>query len=176
MPRRLTVVAVFFAVACSGGSKSPSTPSPPPVAQVAGFWRVNSTLTSVSGGDCLDVLFQSSIGNVDQTTAQITQNGAALTAITTDTATGATCNYEGTAGANSFTLNWTRCDIGVLTGLRCPSGAIRDLRLVTSSFTGTASGNSANGTTGETWNVFIGGTLAPAGILQANGTFTATRQ
>jgi hypothetical protein len=73
-------------------------------------------------------------------------------------------------------LSWTQCDAAIFTGLRCTSGALRDMRLVGSSISATVNGTLATGTGAETYNVFVSGTTVGAGTLTDSYTFSATRQ
>ena len=88
---------------------------------------------------------------------------------------GATCNWQGTAGASSIALSWTSCEAVNISGIRCPNGTVRDIRLVSDSISGTVSGNSANGTGADSYNVFVSGTGGGVGVLVDNYSFTATR-
>lgn len=176
--RYLSPVVLLALAACGGGGGSPSSPSTPQIAQVAGLWRVTATLSSVSGGECAGPFLQALIGTpsgVSRSSVSITQNGATLTATSTSDSNGSTCQYTGNAGANTFTLNWQSCQIGVFR-LTCANGAVRDINLVSNSATMTVTGSSGTGTQAESYNVFVAGTNVGVGVLVANSNISATRQ
>jgi hypothetical protein len=173
MRRALSIGLPILCLAC-GGSGSPTEPTP--VAQVAGVWSYRVTLSGVSGGECVGAALQSLVGSTTTGTIQISQSGGSLTATTTNDDDGSNCTYTGTAGSNSFALNGNSCSIGVITGLMCPNGAARDIRIQTLGINATVSGSGANGTSAETWNVFVAGTASGVGPMTFNGNFTATRR
>jgi hypothetical protein len=178
MINRLVCVILLAAItfACSGGSgggSSPAAPTPT-IAQAAGVWTGLVTQTGASGGpECL-AMFQLSNGGSDRYTVSITQNGSTLTATASSQTTGQSCTYSGTAGTTSISLNATSCSpqgYQVTCG-----GALRDVYLVTRSVTGTVSGSSMVGTTGETWNVYVrGATTNAIGAVVASNGFTLSR-
>lgn len=174
--KRLAVLVIALTVsACGNGSDGPST-APTRVVQVGGVWGVSSTVASASGGECFASGFQSLVGQRGAGTIQIQQSGGSLTATITDDSTGGSCNYSGTAGANSVALNASSCTSSDVLGARCPTtGAMRNIRLVTAAFNGTVAGNTISGTSAETYNVT---TSAGAGLGTAtvNFSFTATRR
>jgi hypothetical protein len=170
-------VALFLATCLSAcGSDSPAAPSAPVIAQVGGVWAYTSLLTNVSGGDCLGSTLAVSIGTTDRGTMSVTQSGSVLTGTTRSSLSGLSCSWQGTAGSSSMALSWTQCDAAIFTGLRCTSGALRDMRLVGSSISATVNGTLATGTGAETYNVFVSGTTVGAGTLTDSYTFSATRQ
>ena len=174
MRRALSTAIAMIAVSCGGGS--PSAPSSPTIAQVAGVWAYRNTLTTVSGGECVGAALQGAIGITSTGTLQITQSGASLNATSTDDTDGSNCTYTGTAGSSSIALNGTGCSVGAITDIVCQNGARRDIRIQTSGVNATISGNNASGSMAETWNVFVAGTAAGVGPLTLNGSFTATRR
>lgn len=177
-PTRPHVIAfgvALLAIGC-GGESGPTAPSAPQIAQVGGVWAYRDTATSVSGGECVGAALQGAVGSVSTGTIQITQTGSSLTATATDDSTGSNCSYTGTAGSNSMALNGTFCSIASITGIVCANGARRDIRIQTLAINATITGSSANGTTAETWNVFVSGTATGVGILTLNSSFTATRR
>lgn len=160
-------------VAC-GNDKSPVGPTGHNVVDVAGVWRYTATLTSVSGGECVGALIQSTIGSRDTGTMSVTQSGANLTATLRSDSDGSACNYTGTAGSNSISLGWTGCDLGAFTGIRCSNGTTRDMRMQTNSINATISGRTATGTESESWNVTTSfGT--GVGLMTVTSSFTATK-
>jgi hypothetical protein len=171
----LVAIAVPALVALGCGDDSPTTPTPTTV-QVGGVWTINETVASVTGGECFASAFQAIVGNRATGTAQIQQNGSALTATITDDATGGSCSYSGTAGTNSVVLNVQSCTASDLLGAPCPgSGALRNVRLQTGAINGTVTGGNMSGTEAQTYNVT---TAAGTGVgtLTMSATFTATRR
>lgn len=176
--KRLLLSITLFCLPILGngcGGKSPSSPSSRTV-QVGGVWAVTSTLTSVTGGECLSAGFQSIVGAVDTGTMQISQVDSSLTATFTSNISGGSSSYQGTAGASSIALNETGCSACNLIGATCPNGARRDFRLQTGGVNATITGNSASGTAAETYNVFIAGTNSTVGVLTLNSRFSAIRR
>jgi hypothetical protein len=96
-------------------------------------------VTSVANGECVGSLPQSLIGNPDAESVSLSQAGSDLTATRTDGAAGV-CTFTGSAGASSIVLNWSRCDIGVVTGITCANGARRDMRMLTNPLNGSVAG------------------------------------
>jgi hypothetical protein len=176
MRRALWIFAVGLAFHACGDDGSPVGPTGRNVVDVAGVWNYTATLTNISGGECVGALVQSSVGSQDQGTISFTQNGDILSATVRDLGTGASCAYSGTAGSNSIALSWNSCEVAVLVGIRCPNGALRDMRMLTNSINATITGRSGSGTQAETWNVFSSTTGAGVGIFSATSNFTASRQ
>ena len=170
----LLIATLVGSVSC--GKNSPTGPSAPSFVQIAGLWSYSARLATVAGGECVGPLLQATIGAVEAGTMSVTQSGGTLSARATNSSSGLTCDYNGTAGASSVTLNWTRCDVGIITGATCPNGARRDLEMISRSITATVTGNSASGTSSETWNVFIAGTRTGVGVLTLSGPFNGNRQ
>jgi hypothetical protein len=175
--RRRIVIALnlLFLVGCSG-SDSPTKPTPT-TAQVAGVWSVTETVTSVNGGECFAAIFQSTVGSASRGTMQVSQSGASLTATFTSDSTGGSCSYQGTAGSSSIALNLVSCTASDAIGATCPnSTARRDVRLQTGGINATVNGNTATGTSAETYNVLVSGTGTAVATLTSNASFTATRR
>ena len=63
------------------------------MAQVAGVWTVTETLNSVSGGDCLGEIVQTTLGRQDTGTLTIAQSGSSLSAISATRNPGSSCSY-----------------------------------------------------------------------------------
>ena len=175
---RPTLFAVVAGLLLSGfGGDRTSPRETPGVAQVAGVWTVTETLNSVSGGDCLGEMVQTTLGRQDTGTLTITQSGSSLSAIFRDAKSGSSCSYAGTAGSGVIELRWTRCDAAILTNIRCANGALRDTRLAAKSISAFVSGGSASGSDAETWDVFVAGTRTEGqGVLVSDSSFAARRQ
>ena len=110
-------VALVIGTAGCGSSDSPTSPSN--AVQVAGTWTYTLRLTGASGGECVGADLQNATPLNDGGTLEITQNGASLTATVQSNLVSGTCSYTGTASTDSFVLNLTRCDAGMVqSGLR----------------------------------------------------------
>jgi len=173
---RLVGAAAVLLIATACGSDSPTAPSVPSTAQIAGVWRGTLRTDSVAGGECVGSLLQSTVGGIDTISAAVTQSGANVTAAVTTIATGGVVNYTGTAGATGIQLSWTTCTSCNVLAIRCSATATRDLRLVTSTITGTVSGNTITGTEVDTYNVISSTTGVGVGTLTATQSLSVTRQ
>jgi hypothetical protein len=164
---RICSVGLFFA-AWSCGSSSPTAPG---VMQVAGTWNGTLTLTTVSGGECVGVVYNEFVGYSDQAAITFTQSGNSLATVF------AGCSYAGTAGSSSFTLNSTACDIPVEKGLPCQPevGGARDMSVLGQAISGTVIGNDMSMTMTETDNILFAGTNSSAGTMTLTFTFRAKR-
>ena len=172
------MVCLVLATAACGGSDEPSTPptGPSSPVQVGGNWSYTLRLTSASGGECVGADLQNATGLTDSGTLEITQAGAALTAtVRSDLVSGA-CSYTGTANTDSFVLNLTRCDSGMVQpGYACSNRAIRDLEYITNPINASVSGTTATGTSVETYNI-NDTSMNRVGVLTLNWSFSATRR
>ena len=176
MIRRTVFVLLVSGIcsACSGGDKSPTTPTPV-IAHVAGVWGFTLTVTAVTGGECFASTFQALVGERGSGTLQIQQSGSTLSATSTNDSTGSSCTYTGTAGANSLALNVTSCTASDILGARCTDGQTRNVRLLTGGVNATVSGASASGTEAETYNI-TDSIERGVGTLVVNYSFSATKQ
>jgi len=173
---RCTVAVLALIGSSSCGSDTPTAPSPPPIAQIAGVWRGTARTTSVTGGECVGSILQSAVGGTDSISASVSQSGASVTAAVTTLSSGGVVNYTGSVGASALQLSWTNCTSCNLVGIRCPNVAPRDIRLLNSSITGTVTGNAISGTEVDTYNVVVSSTGAGVGSMTINTSFTASRQ
>ena len=108
-------------------------------------------------------------------TIQVIQSGSSLTARFTDSSTGGSCDYLGTAGVSTVALNTSSCTASDLIGATCPgSTARRDIPLQTGGYNATVSGNTLSGTGAQTYNVFAANTTTPMGTLTLRSSFSAT--
>jgi hypothetical protein len=170
----LASVIIAFAVGCGGGG-SPAGPSA--TTQVAGLWTFAETYASATGGECFAANFQTLVGQTGTGTVQMSQSGASLTARATDDVTGGSCDYTGTAGANTLALNVVSCTASDVLGATCPNGARRDLKLLTGGYNATLTSNTrATGTGAQTYNIFVAGTSTPVGTVSVTTQLTATRR
>jgi hypothetical protein len=158
--------------ACGGGGGGTST-SPTQAAQVAGNWSVSETLTSATGGDCVGLVAAQAIGVSFPSEYQLGQTGADLTALYNDG--DIVCTLSGTAGAESFTLNASACQVSDV-AVRCANGLTREVRY--GSFRVNATVVSRDRFTGiatQSWNVTTTtGEALPPMVLVV--TFTAVKR
>ena len=170
--RAILIVAALCFSAC--GDDGPTGPTGQEVVDVAGVWTYTSTLSNVSGGECVGAALATILGTTDSGTMSVNQAGATLSATTRSNSSGSSCTYQGTAGRSTIALSWLTCDAANLTGFRCANGAIRNVSLVTDSINATVTGNRATGTNGSSYNVTT--TLgAGVGVMTITANFTATR-
>ena len=167
---RITFVFLSGVFASSIGCSSPSVPS---ATQVSGAWVANSTLATVSGGECVGNTLQTAIGSRDVFTTALKQSGATLEATVASPGNGTSCVYSGTVDGNAVALTMTSCQSDRITGVQCSNGALRDLQLrsgtiaadVRTRMTGTGADTS-------TWNVLAPGTTVSVGSLTLTARFT----
>lgn len=181
--RRLATAIVIGSVssllgAC--GNNSPTAPSarpsPPPIVQAAGLWRYTSVVATVSGSDCAAQFMAAVLrGAQTQGSVQVTQVGAAITARATEDTSGLTCDYQGTAGTNSLTLNGTGCDDDALQ-VRCPNnGPVRFLDRIANVINADVAGAFAVGTGSETWAITTPAG-ANVGVMLTSSNFRAEKR
>jgi hypothetical protein len=131
--RPSTVLSILFlsgALALSLACSSPAAPSSS--LSVAGAWLGNSTLASVSGGECVGSLLQSAAGRRDVFLTALKQTGSSLSATVTSQGNGTSCAYSGSSSGSVVTLNLSTCQTSRVSAVRCGDGdgAVRDLQLV----------------------------------------------
>jgi hypothetical protein len=127
---RLVCISGWLAASACGSSGG--TSASPVIAQVPGVWRISSRVTSVTTAECVGATLATSgvVGSTSNLTAQISQSGANLTVVGTDTDTGAVTNYTGTAGASTVALNFQSCTLCAFRVV-CSNGAVRDVTSAT---------------------------------------------
>jgi len=166
--RLCLAIASVAALSCGG-----STPTGPSVLQIAGTWTGTQTLTAVSGGECLNVLYSQFIGGSLPITITISQTGASLSM------SYGGCSYSGTAGASSFTLESTAtCTQPIQRDYPCQivdGGGTRDVAFTNETLSGTLSGNSVTINITETDAVLAAGTSRSVGTLTLTFTAQANR-
>ena len=167
---RSTIVFLTTLLTSSCGSSSPSAPS---VAQVAGAWVGNATLTAVSGGECVGGTLQAAIGSRDIFTAALKQAGNMLDATVTSQGNGTSCAYTGTSGGSALGLTMASCQADRVLRVRCSNGALRDLQLQADAITANVDVRTGStGTDASAWTVSVSGTAVPVGLLNLTATFT----
>lgn len=156
-----------------GCAASPVSPS---AMRVGGAWVANSTLVSVSGGECVGAALQAVSGAADIFTTAIKQSGTALEATVASAANGTSCAYSGAVdNSGALTLTLTSCQTDRAIGVRCAGGALRDVQLVAGSFAATVSSpTSGTGADTSTWSVLLPGTVTPVGTLTVTARFVWT--
>jgi hypothetical protein len=170
---RLTLLLALSAAGCESAN-NPASPSTSP--QVGGDWNYTLRLNSVAGGECVGTILQTVVGTTDSGALNIVQTGSSLSATLGDATTG-TCTYAGSVSNDSMTLNLTRCDGGsVLASFPCLNGALRDIEYVNNTITASVSGNSANGSSVETYNIYTASTTNRLSVMTLNASFSATRR
>src|SRR5689334_3474210 len=129
--RRL-VLALIAIAASSCGDSSPTLayPGGVKVADVGGVWSYTSRLTSITGGECLAPLLQSTIGSAETGTISLTQSIENTTATTRSNSDGSACESTVvTVGESSIGLVWMSCDAANIFSMQCTNGERRDLIL-----------------------------------------------
>jgi hypothetical protein len=169
--RAFWLLFLISTTAC-GTSSSPSTASAAPPVQVGGTWNIATTLTTTSGGECTAPIFQSIVGFDLHGSITFTQRGSALTATTSSSKQ---CPFTGTASQTGMSLSATSCEAGDVLGLRCANGALRDIRFISSTLTMTVTGNTAQGTEVDTYNIVVSGTQTSVGTVTNTETIYITR-
>jgi len=143
------------------------------VLQIAGTWTGTQTLTAVSGGECLGVLYSQFIGSSFPVTITINQTGASLSM------SNGGCSYSGTADASSFALESTAtCTQPIQRDYPCQivdGGGTRDIAFTKETLSGTLAGNSLTINITETDAVLAAGTTRSVGTLTLTSTAQAKR-
>ena len=155
-------------MAIAWGCGSPLAPS----TRVSGAWLGNSTLASVSGGECIGATLLLADAPRDVFTTALRQVGSSLDATVASAANGTSCAYAGTIDGSAVTLNLTACQSARVTAARCANGAVRDLRLTSGTIVATVDNQSSGrGTDTSTWSVFEPGNETPIAVLTLTARF-----
>ena len=133
--------------ACGG---SPTTPSTPPPLNLTGTWSMTTTAAGASG-ECADLV---KIGGTLRHTVSIQQTGTSITGTLISDSDGSSCQFNGSLNGTQFvaTTDISTCTVAAFIGAACSSG-VRDLRIVSSSMSGTASASQISGTGAERHNI-----------------------
>ena len=158
------------ALACSLGCGSPSAPS---TGRVAGAWIANSTLSAADGGECVGATLQGALGSRDVFTTALRQDVTTLEATVASQGNGTSCAYTGTLSGSAVAVTMTTCQTSRIIGVRCSSGELRDLQLVSGTITANVDTQTGtgSGTDRTSWNVFVPGTAVPVGALTLTASF-----
>jgi hypothetical protein len=175
--RPAAILSILFssgALALSYACTSPAAPSAAP--SVAGAWLGNSTLASVSGGECVGTLLQSASGSRDVFLTALKQTGSSLNATITSQGNGTSCAYSGSSNGGAVTLSLSTCQASRVPAVRCASGAVRDLQLVGGTLTANVNTvvGTGTGTDASTWSVLVPGSASSVGTLTLTANFTWT--
>jgi len=171
------VFAVFATLGCQDARPASPIAASLFIPSFDGLWSGPMTLLSATGGECAGAVVSSFLPGNDQGTISMTQSGAAIEATMTMESTGLACKYAGSTTATTVAMNATSCDrTGLL--VACIGGQARELRLVGSSITATASADQITGRATSTYNVFTPpeGQQLGVGSLVATHSFTAQRR
>lgn len=175
---RLAIAVLALAV-------TTSCTAPSGIAPVAGVWNTTTDVQAVgvqtpsgSGFTCdgLTLLANGGISRSTNSTLQISQNGANLSATSTSQSGGATTLYTGVAGATTADLSFSSCNLCEVRGAACGGGVVLDLTPQTGSVTATVLGSTMGGTTKTVYALTDSGTGAPFGTLQVDAKLAATKQ
>jgi hypothetical protein len=196
----VATLAVLAGTAACG--PAPNTPTAPSVTtltpllqpRVGGLWAGTLTFTVVAGGtgivrtagsvECVGETFATVIGQSNDSTLQITQDGMKVTGRLTSSETGLACSYAGAIGSNGgMVLDATQCSELPLI-VRClpdedGNTPVRQMVLVGSSLTTSLNApvnvTAVSGTAAHTYNV-LDASGEPVGGLVAKHIFTLTRR
>jgi hypothetical protein len=157
-------------LACSCGSGSPAEPSA--LERVSGVWVGRSTLSSVSGGECVGTMLRERIGSRDMFAAPMVQSDDHVEATVTYQGNKTACAYSGGAQGTNIQLTLTSCRVDEVRSMQCGGGESREIRLVSSRITARADNGTGNGNDTTTWNVLLPGTTTSVGTLSLTATFT----
>jgi hypothetical protein len=158
MVRSLFVFLLALLVS-SCGSSSPTSPSTAP--RVSGAWIGNSTLTSVSGGECVGTTLAGAIGSRDIFSARIQQTDSDLAASLTYEGNRTSCVYRGSTSNQSISLTLASCPDGRIETFVCSNGDQRRLEIVDSRVSVQNDNRTGRGSDTSTLNVYMPGSTTP---------------
>lgn len=168
MVRSLFVLLLSLLVS-SCGSSSPSSPSTAP--RVSGAWIGNSTLTSVSGGECVGTTLAGAIGSRDIFSARIQQTDSDLAASLTYQGNLTSCVYKGSTSNQAISLTLASCPDGKVERFVCSNGDVRRLEIVDSRVSAQNDNRTGTGTDTTTLNVYMPGSTTPLGTVTVTSQF-----
>jgi hypothetical protein len=169
MMRRLAILSLGAILASSCASPPPTAPS---AGQVAGAWVADSTLVTVSGGECVGAALQAATGRRDVFLAALA-GASAIDATITSQGNGTSCAYAGSNSNGALSLKLTTCQQSRVLNMVCSSGDRRDLQLVSGAITANANSTlgTGAGTDTSTWNVLVAGSAQSVGVLSLTASF-----
>jgi hypothetical protein len=165
--RCLVLLGALLVAACGGSS--PAAPSAAP--RVSGAWIGHSTLTMVSGGECVGSTLAAAVGSRDIFSARVQQTDSELAASVTFQGNQTSCLYRGRTTNEAVSLDFASCPAGRKESFVCSSGATRQLEIVGSRVAAQNTGRTGTGTETTTINVYAPGNATPVGVLTVSSQF-----
>ena len=150
---------VLAVTVCVNGAcgHSPAGPSQDTLVELGGQWIWAVRITSASGGDCANTLFQHSVSRVYSQTITLQQNGSSISAKAPATVCGVECSFTGSVTTSELSLPFGNCApllIGPLPiPLTCSGGTVRNLHPLSVSANLKRTGGSWTGDYKETFPV-----------------------
>lgn len=167
------IVVMMTLLAC--GEDSPTAVGPPANANVAGTWTGTTVVSNVEGSGCTSNFFRAAAGSVESYgSLNIVQGGSALSARWTGSS-GIVCDYSGSIGGTTVTLNVQSCTFECFTFREevCRDGTA-GYCVVASAIIGTVNGSTMMGVDSSTLQVFDG-FGNPFGVVRVEARVTLTR-
>ena len=150
-------LALVITGSSGGCGHSPAGPSQGMLAELGGQWTWAVRITSATGGDCANTLFQHSVGRVYSQTIKLEQNAASISAKAPATVYGVDCSFTGSVTASELLLPTSSCApllVGTLPiPLTCSGGSVRQLHPLSVSASLRRMANSWTGEYKETFPV-----------------------
>lgn len=151
------ILALVIIGSSGGCGHSPAAPSQGAPAELGGQWTWAVLITSATGGDCANTLFQHSVGRVYSQTITLQQNVSSISAKAPATVYGVECSFNGSVTTSELLLPTSSCApllVGTLPiPLTCSGGAVRHLHPLNVSANLKHTGNSWTGNYKETFPV-----------------------
>jgi hypothetical protein len=138
---------------------------------VSGAWIGHSTLTSISGGECVGSTLAAAVGSRDIFSARVQQTDNELAASMTFQGNQTSCLYRGRTANESVSLDFASCPAGRKERFVCSNGATRQLEIVGSRVAAQNTGRTGTGTDTTTLNVYAPGNATPVGVLTMSSQF-----
>jgi hypothetical protein len=159
----------LLGVSCGSGPNAPS------VAQVDGRWTGTSTLTSITGEECVAEQINNLVGVTVPFSLVFSQIASNVTE--TSFATTPECFFTGTVGTSTIALRATSASChDLLRGFPCRGNAgSRDIGLIERTLSGTIAANKMSLTLIQRENVFIAGTPMLVGVVTTTNDITLSR-
>jgi hypothetical protein len=145
---------VCLSAACG---QSPAGPSQETLAELGGQWTWAVRITSATGGDCANTLFQHSVSRVYSQTITLQQNGSSIAAKAPATVYGVDCSFTGSITPSELILPTSSCAPLLIDTLpiplTCSGGTVRNLHPLNVSANLRRTGSSWTGDYKETFPV-----------------------
>jgi len=150
-------LALIITGTSGGCGNGPAAPSQGRPAELGGQWNWAVLITSATGGDCANTLFQHTVGRVYSQTITLQQNASDISAKAPATVYGVDCSFTGSVTASELLLPTSNCApllVGTLPiPLTCSGGTVRNLHPLSVSANLRRTGNSWTGEYKETFPV-----------------------